>query len=154
MNNKIYFAWILQIWYEVLRDILPDGELLAAPKAPLQLGDILNNGSQEHFSDRDTGESQFTRIQTENYNVCCSAQAKCQVTRNWQLQWNDTEIYEQKCEFRVDHKSSFRSEQMCTQRVIIHVGLRTSIRMTNKTLQIVDHLPQLIVGRLSIKCIE
>lgn len=57
--------WIcirFQIWYEVLRDIPADSELLAAPKVPLQLGDILNNGSQEHFSDRDTGESQFNQI--------------------------------------------------------------------------------------------
>lgn len=53
----IRHIFLPQIWYEVQRDILPDGELLAAPKVPLQLGDILNNSSQEHFSDRDTGES-------------------------------------------------------------------------------------------------
>lgn len=66
-NNQYLFRINFQIWYEVLRDISPDGELVAAPKTPLQLGDILNNGSQEHFSDRDTGELQFSRIQTENY---------------------------------------------------------------------------------------
>lgn len=82
-NNHFFFFWInLQIWYEVLRDILPDGELVAAPKTPLQLGDILNNGSQEHFSDRDTGESQFIRIQTENYAAARMPNAKWLPTRN------------------------------------------------------------------------
>lgn len=93
-----------QIWYEVLRDILPDGELLAAPKAPLQLGDILNNGSQEHFSDRDTGESQFTRSPSENYLVSAAARMpNAQFTRNCM---ETTQKIMNRRKSRVDHKSS------------------------------------------------
>lgn len=94
----------------MLRDILPDGELVAAPKTPLQLGDILNNGSQEHFSDRDTGESQFIRIQTENY-----AAARMPNDSQLATAMKRHEKIVNRRESRVDHKSSsFRSEQMCT----------------------------------------
>lgn len=92
---------IPQIWYEVLRDIMPDGELLAAPKVPLQLGDILNNGSQEHFSDRDTGESHLS-IQIDKQK---EKRTNDLLTRKAYAPSNCNETTNQ-TESRADHKSS------------------------------------------------
>lgn len=46
------------MWYEVIRDIAAGGELLVAPKVPLQLRDVINGfGPQDQYnSDKDTGE--------------------------------------------------------------------------------------------------
>lgn len=48
------------MWYEVIRDIAAGGELLVAPKVPLQFRDVINGfGSQDQYnSDKDTGEGE------------------------------------------------------------------------------------------------
>lgn len=78
----------------MLRDISPDSELLAAPKVPLQLGDILNNGSQEQFSDRDTGEYHFAlKIYMKN----CLLEREAYVKR---LHWKRTKNEQKKISCR------------------------------------------------------
>ena len=52
--HEIPFSF--QIWYRVIQDIPAGSELLALPKVPLQLRDIFNNGPQDHYSDKETGE--------------------------------------------------------------------------------------------------
>lgn len=53
--------YYLQIWYEIICDIQAGSELLMAPKAPLQLRDIINDSSplDQYASDKDTGEHTF-----------------------------------------------------------------------------------------------
>lgn len=52
------------MWYEVIRDIAAGGELLVAPKVPLQLRDVINGfGPQDQYnSDKDTGEQKVNGL--------------------------------------------------------------------------------------------